>query len=347
LKSSRNTIRVALIGIGNVASVFVQTLAAKKAAGIWHRTVGGYKTSDIEIVAAFDTDPRKIDKDLSKSIFEEPNVSPKFVDVDRTGITVDSGFDAETRSDLIAPKRSIDPKYFERRIFESKAEVAINLLPSGMNKTSLEYAKASLRAKCSFVNATPARLATNAPLARKFSTSHLLLVGDDLLSQFGGTAFHKGILEFMNRRGLKIKKSYQLDVGGGNETLRTMQEDVKQDKREIKTDAISGEIPYPFQTVAGTTDYVDYLGNNRTSYFWIQSGSLFDSDIKIDVYLRTNDGTNASNILLDVVRATAFSIKSRRFSKAQTICEYGFKNVNKPALLREAQENFVREFDVK
>jgi myo-inositol-1-phosphate synthase len=324
----------------------VQALSSRKTPGIWHQSVAGFKPNDVHVVAAFDIDSNKIGKDLSDSIFEAPNVSPRFTKATKTNVIVEPGIVSPEESTSNSGSRA-SPEDFRERLKQSGANLAILLLPSGMPKTCLAYAKACLEASCSLVNATPAALSTNRSLSTEFSHSRLVIVGDDLLSQFGGTAFHKGILEFMNRRGLKILKSYQLDVGGGNETLRTMQENVKQEKRDIKTDSISQEIPYRFETVAGTTDYVDYLGNNRTSYFWIQASTIFHSEVKIDVYLRTNDGANAANILLDVVRAAASCIRTRNPSKIQAICDYGFKNRNKPSLLQKAQQTFLKDFAVK
>ncbi len=337
-RSSRE-IRVALIGVGNVASGFVQAVYAKVLNGIWHDVIGGYKRDNIKIVAAFDIDNRKVGKDLSEAIFSEPNVTPKFSSVERTGITVQPGM-VNYQIPRHLDNLSVGAENFLELLKAAKADVVLNLIPSGMADTSLDYAQAALKANCSFVNTTPEAIANDNSLKAKFATAKLVLVGDDLLSQFGGTAFHKGILDFMDSRGLRIEKSYQLDVGGGNETLNTINERVKFEKREIKTESISEEIPYKFETVAGTTDYVDYLGNNRTSYFWIQAKSLFDSEVKIDVYLRTNDAANAGNVLIDVIRAVSKAKESRRYGSPKEICDYGFKKLTNPALLRKAREEF-------
>jgi myo-inositol-1-phosphate synthase len=339
----KRKIRLAVIGVGNVTSVLMQALVSKKIPGIWHNSVAGYAPGDIEIVGAFDVDRGKVGKDLADAAFEEPNVSTRFEKVSPSGIIVRPGLVADSEIN----RESSTLQDFASQLRETRANVALNLISSGMPQTSLMYAGACFESKCSLVNGTPARLASNIALRKKFAKSNLVLVGDDLLSQFGGTAFHKGILEFMNRRGLRLRKSYQLDVGGGSETLRTMKEEVKQEKRDIKTSSISEEIPYRFETVAGTTDYVDYLGNNRTSYFWIQAGALFDSEVKIDVYLRTNDGANATNVLLDVIRATAGCSGKADSKKTQTICDYGFKSTSSPSRLQKAQEDFVRIFSAK
>lgn len=336
-------IKVAIVGVGNVASAFVQAIYSKDLKGKWHERIGGHETSDIKLVAAFDIDKRKIGRDLSEAIFASPNVCPHYVAIPPTGIVVQPGI-----VNYEIPRHvTTDPKgtdNFTELLASSGAEILLNLIPSGMPDTTFDYAQAALKAGCSFVNGSPASVVSDLSLLHKFEVAKLLLIGDDILSQFGGTAFHKGILDFMNSRGLRIEKSYQLDVGGGTETLNTINEGVKLEKRDIKTESISEELPYKFETVAGTTDYVDYMGNNRTSYFWIQGRSLFDSEVKIDIYLRTNDAANAGNILLDVVRAVSKAKEQRRFGSPKEICSYGFKKPSQPALLRRGTEEFLKRY---
>jgi myo-inositol-1-phosphate synthase len=209
-----------------------------------------------------------------------------------------------------------------------------------MDRTSLEYAKAALAARVSFVNTTPAKIATNPALAKKFAASKLVLAGDDLLSQFGGTAFHKGMIDFMVERGVHVKKSYQLDVGGSAETKNTMDERIRMLKRGMKTGSIGMEAPYRFESVAGTTEYTDFLGDSRNSYYWMSSEGFLGSNIVMDLTLRTSDGANAGNVLLDVVRATAK--KTRKAS--EVISAYGFKSPPKQFKIRDAYSNFVSMF---
>lgn len=336
-------IKVAIIGVGNVAGAFVQSAFAKKIPGLWHSRVGGYGFNDVEIVAAFDVDKRKIGLELSEAIFQSPNVGPRFSNVPKTKIVVETGILKDTPpthlAENVSPAESI-----VKDLRESGATIALNLIPSGMPKTSVAYANQCLAAGVSFVNTTPSVVALKADLQKKFKKAKLVLAGDDMMSQFGGTAFHKGILDFINSRAIEIEKSYQLDVGGGNETLNTISEDVKIEKRDIKTEAIAAEVPYKFSTVAGTTDYVDYMGNNRTSYFWIAAKGAFDSKVEIDVYLRTNDGANAVNILLDVVRAVSYSLKRKRFGSIAEINDYGFKKLQKPVLLHKAHVEFNKKY---
>ena len=218
----KQKIRVAIIGVGNVASVLVQALCSgKELDGVWHPSIGGYSIRDMELVAAFDIDNRKVGLDLSEAIFAKPNVSPKFVSVPSIEIVVKPGL---VGADVPAHLRdsTVRSSPVSEALRDSKADIALLLIPSGMQETCAAYAEETLKAGVGLVNATPVILATDRGLSKRFARAKLLLVGDDLMSQFGGTAFHKGILDFINSRGLKVEKSYQLDVGGGNETLNTI-----------------------------------------------------------------------------------------------------------------------------
>lgn len=336
-------IKVAIIGVGNVASALVQSVFSRNLKGLWHKRVGGFGSNDLEIVAAYDVDKRKVGLELSEAIHQSPNVGPKFVKMPKTGVLVKQGIIRDPEPAHLSGNIESTSSIVED-LKKSGARIALNLVPSGMQKTSGTYANQCLDAGVDFVNATPSLVSTKSAIQKKFKKAKLVVVGDDLMSQFGGTAFHKGILDFINSRGIKIVKSYQLDVGGGNETLNTISEEVKIEKRDIKTAAIEAEVPYKFATVAGTTDYVDYMANNRTSYFWLLGRGAFDSEIGIDVYLRTNDGANATNVLLDVVRAVAYAHKRKEFGSPDIINEYGFKKLKKPVQLHTAHSEFYKKY---
>ncbi|MEM3437322.1 MAG: hypothetical protein QXP55_02145 [Nitrososphaerales archaeon] len=344
-------IRVALIGIGNCACSLIQGIIYYSENefknGLWHRLIGDYKVSDIEIVEAFDIDANKIGLDLSEAIFSKPNVAKKYLDVNPLNVKVRKGFLYDELSHHLKNSFKIDnsePCDMVDVLKDSKVDVLVNLISSGLDKTSKFYAEVAIEAGCCFINATPSLIASDLSIAKKFEEKNLVVAGDDLMSQFGGTAFHKGILDFMHSRGIRVIKSYQLDVGGGVETYNTLNEDVKFMKRNMKTKAISIELPYEFETVAGTTDYVDYMQNDRTSYYWIQGEGFLGSSVGIDIYLRTSDGPNAGNILLDVIRAVKVAKDEGNFGAPMDICGYGFKHPPKNIKLKDAYQNFISRY---
>jgi myo-inositol-1-phosphate synthase len=333
-------VRVAVIGVGNVGSTFVQGLdyygKSSNKIGLWHQKVAGLKPSNIKVVAAYDIDPAKVGGKLSDVILQR-SANTSYVD---SKIVVGSGILSDATSKFDNPS-TVTPKEFARDLGKSRAQIALNLISSGLDKTSIDYAKAAVSAGVSFVNATPARIAVNSTLSRQFAQKKLLIAGDDLLSQFGGTAFHKAMIDFMVERGIHVDKSYQLDVGGSAETKNTMDERVRMLKRDMTTGSIGMEAPYKFDSVAGTTEYTDFLGDSRNSYYWMSSQGFLGSKVVMDLTLRTSDGANAGNVLLDVVRAMA---GSKGAKAAEVISAYGFKNPPKKYKIREAYSAFAKAF---
>ncbi len=338
-------IKIVLVGIGNVASVLLQGLYYYKDGkndGLWHPSVGNYKVSDIKIVGAIDIDAKKIGKDLAESI---PN-SIRYVEIPSTSIKIEKGilrdeFPIHLR-DIIDVKSTSYEDILDT-LENMKPDIVVNLISSGLDNTSRAYAEASLEVGSDFINATPTDLQD---LASRFDREGLMLIGDDLISQFGGTALHKGIVDFMVERGIKIEKSYQLDVGGSMETLNTMDERIKYMKRRIKTDNIDIEAPYEFESIAGTTEYTQFLNDARVSYYWIKGKGFINIPVTLDIALRTHDGANAANVLLDVIRAIKYCKDNDKLELKDVIAAYGFKRVSKIRRIREAYKEFVESFVV-
>ncbi len=211
-------VKIAIAGIGNCASVFLQGLkfySGVERKGLWHPNVAGLKPRDVQVVAAFDIDSRKVGLELSKAVFAPPNVARRFLSLPRSRVVVEPGIsrgDAAPHLTGIRLERS-GSEEVTKRLEESGADILVNLISSGSSPASEEYSRVALKAGCGFVNCTPALLMRNNKLVADFQRAKLPLVGDDLMSQFGGTVFHRGLLGLMVRRGVKISKSYQLDVG--------------------------------------------------------------------------------------------------------------------------------------
>lgn len=333
--------RLAVVGIGNVGSTFIQGLAyysnPKNKIGLWHEKIGGFRPSDLKVVAAFDIDPAKVGKPLShRALYPDRSFELK-----DSKVEISPGYVFDTEAPQKLEVKTASAKEMGKRIEDSGADIVVSLISSGMDKTSSEYARISLKSGASFVNATPASVASNPSLRKQFRKEKLVLAGDDLLSQFGGTAFHKAMIDFMVERGVHVTKSYQLDVGGSLETKRTMDEHIKMQKREMKTDSIGMEAPYKFESVAGTTEYTDFLGDSRNSYYWMSSEGFLGSRIIMDLTLRTSDGPNAGNVILDVVRAAASKGSAK---DSECISAYGFKSPPVKCGIRRAYSNFIKTF---
>ncbi|MHA1819402.1 MAG: inositol-3-phosphate synthase [Promethearchaeota archaeon] len=327
-------IKVALIGVGNAASAFVQSLyyysdennALK--GGMTFETLAGYRISDIDIVAAIDISKNKVGKDLSEAIFAEPNDVVKKVEVPSMSIEVKMGnvLDGviEETKEYIKPAQK-ETADIAKVLKESGAEMAVCLLPSGADKAVEYYAEQCLKAGVGFINATPTAIASNEEWSKRFESAGIPLVGDDLQDQIGSTILHKLILQQMELRGVKIIESYALDVGGGLESLNTIYRS-RMIKRNIKSESIKSALKNDADIVAGTSDYVPHLNNGRNTLIWIVGEHFGGEKIIIDMKIQSNDGFNAGAIIVDVIRAMKIAITQNDKGTIIPISAYGFKN---------------------
>ncbi len=222
---------------------------------------------------------------------------------------------------------------------EASTEIVINLLPSGSPKASAHYAEEALKAGCAFINATPALIASDADWNQRFLEAGLPLVGDDLTDQVGATFLHKVLLETLNRRGVRVSETYQLDVGGGTESADTL-ERAWGTKRMIKTKSVESVLPYKTQVVAGSTDFVEFLKNRRDSFFWLKGLYFGGVPLRVDIRLSTADGPNAGSVMLDVVRGVKVALERKEAGHILPISAYGFKHPMKILPLLEADKLF-------
>jgi len=344
-------VKVALIGVGNCASSFIQGIQyyaklqkPEDQIGLRNPTLAGLSPKDIQVVAAFDVDQRKVGKDIAEAIFAQPNNAPKICDISQTGVKVSKGplLDGVGKSTkaLIQISNAKDADV-AKVLKDAGAEVVMNLLPSGAAQASQYYAEQALAAGCAFVNATPNFIASDPAWAKRFQDAKLPLVGDDLVDQVGSTALHKTLLKLLSDNGVRINETYQLDVGGGTESVDTMDR-TRDTKRTIKTDSVSSALPYKTEVVAGSTDYVDFLQNKRDSYFWISGVYFCNAPMKIDLKFQTVDAPNAGSVLFDVVRAVKLALTKKLGGAVEPVCAYGFKRPPQMLPLETAEQQFAK-----
>ncbi|MFA7398050.1 MAG: inositol-3-phosphate synthase, partial [Candidatus Bathyarchaeia archaeon] len=178
-------------------------------------------------------------------------------------------------------------------------------------------------------------------IAKQFKDANIPLVGDDLVDQIGSTALHKTLLKLLSESGVYIDETYQLDVGGGTESIDTLNR-TRDAKRTIKTQSVASALPYKTQVVAGSTDYVDFLQNKRDSYFWISGRYFCNTPLIIDLKFQTADAPNAGSILFDVVRAVKLAITKKQSGIIEPICAYGFKHPPKILSLETTEAEFKK-----
>ena len=343
-------IKVALLGVGNCASAFVQGLQyysncerEGECIGLRNLFLGGFHPRDIQIVAAFDVDGRKVGKDLSEAIFASPNNTLKLVDVPQTNITVYKGPVLDGIGEYtknIVQVSNLPEVNVANTLKEAGAEIVVNLLPSGAVKASQWYAEQALRAGCAFVNTTPVFIASDAAWAKRFEEAELPLVGDDLIDQVGATTLHKTLLKLLSMHGVRIIETYQLDVGGGAESLDTL-ERTRDVKRTVKTKSVETALPYKADVVAGSTDYVDFLKNKRDSYFWIKGLYFCKAPMQIDLRLSSVDAPNAGSVLFDIIRAVKIALNRKMKGAILPISAYAFKRPPQLMPLETAEKAFA------
>jgi myo-inositol-1-phosphate synthase len=350
-------INVALIGVGNCASALVQGIQyysnypeGEERFGLRNVVLGGFRPKDIEIVAAFDIDNRKVGKDLSEAISAEPNNAPKLIEMPLSNVVVDKGPVLDGLGEYtknVVHVSSHNETNLPMILKESDTEIVLNLLPSGAVKASQWYAEQSMVAGCAFVNVTPSFIASDDVWNRKFEAAELPLVGDDLIDQVGATTLHKTLLNLLTINGVRVTETYQLDVGGGTESLDTL-ERTKDVKRIVKTKSVEASLPYPAAVVAGSTDYVDFLQNRRDSYFWIRGMYYGNAPMQMDLKLSTVDAPNAGSVLMDVIRAVKIATERELKGSILPICAYAFKHPPQLMSIETAEKifaNFIRGED--
>jgi len=349
-------IKVALIGVGNCASALVQgthlykdTKKEEDSQGLTHLYLGNYHPKDIKFVTAFDIDTRKTGKDLSEAIFAQPNNTQKLVHVPALNVPVQKGPVLDGVGEYLKNviKISDSPEVeVAKKLQQNDAEIVINLLPSGAIKASQWYAEEALKAKCAFINATPSFVASDATWGKRFEKTGLPIVGDDLVDQVGATIIHKMLLKTLADRGVRVSETYQLDVGGGTESLNTL-ERARETKRTVKTESVERSLPYKASVVAGSTDYVDFLENRRDSYFWIKGFYFGRVPMQLDLKLSTVDAPNAGSVLLDVIRGVKIALDRGLSGPLISLSAYAFKHPPQLLPLETAQQWFKEYIDGK
>jgi myo-inositol-1-phosphate synthase len=206
---------------------------------------------------------------------------------------------------------------------ENNVDVVINLLPAGADKASIFYAEESLSANSSFINTTPSNVTER--IGDKYKEAKIPIFGDDLLSQIGGTIFHSGIIEFLQKRGVKILRSYQIDIAGNTETFATLEDWKKDLKKKIKSSFISQRSDNA-EIVAGTSDYVEFLGDRRVSYMVIEGEYAMGAKVRVDISLKTYDAPNAVQPLIDLIRLAKILKDNNIGGVIPEVCGYYFKN---------------------
>jgi len=310
------SVRVAIVGVGNCASSLVQGVEFYKNAdpqdrvpGLMHVEFGGYHIRDIEFVAAFDVDAKKVGEDLSTAIGASENNTIKFCDVPVTGVTVQRGHTHDGLGEYyreIVSESDAEPVDVVQVLRDTKADVMVSYLPVGSEDAARFYAQCAIDAKVGFVNALPVFIASNAEWAAKFTEAGVPIVGDDIKSQVGATITHRVLAKLFEDRGVELLRTYQLNFGGNMDFMNMLERKRLQSKKISKTQSVTSQIPHEMAKAdvhIGPSDHVPWLDDRKWAYVRLEGRSFGDTPLSLEYKLEVWDSPNSAGVIIDAIRA--------------------------------------------
>ena len=314
---SSHPIRVAIVGVGNCAASLVQGVHYYKDAdpkatipGLMHVEFGQYHVGDVEFVAAFDVDGKKVGVDLSDAILASENNTIKIADVPPTGVTVQRGhtLDGLGKYYLETIEQSTEePVDVVQALKDAKVDVMVCYLPVGSQEAAEFYAQAAIDAGVGFVNALPVFIAGTKEWADKFTAAGVPIVGDDIKSQIGATITHRVMAKLFEDRGVTLDRTYQLNVGGNMDFKNMLERDRLESKKISKTQAVTSQIPDrdlgEKNVHIGPSDYVAWLDDRKWAYVRLEGRAFGDVPLNLEYKLEVWDSPNSAGIIIDAVRA--------------------------------------------
>jgi len=325
-------IKIAVVGVGNCASALIQGIhyyRARKendAVGLLHWEIGGYRPYDIEVIAAFDIDERKVGRDISRAVFAPPNCAVVFYpDLPPYGVEVQmgkildgfsdhmSGFD-DDYTFVPAKRREPEKEEIVENLRSSGAEVMLNYLPTGSEKASRFYAECALDAGVAFINNIPVFIASDPLWASRFAEKKVPIIGDDIKSQMGATIIHRALAELFKRRGVKLERSYQLNTAGNTDFLNMTNHKRLVTKRISKTEAVqsaAAERLSDRDIHIGPSDYISWQKDNKVCFLRMEGQIFGNMPVNLEMRLSVEDSPNSAGIAIDAIRCCKLALERR------------------------------------
>ncbi|MEO6872815.1 MAG: inositol-3-phosphate synthase [Chthoniobacterales bacterium] len=321
-------IPIAIVGVGNCASSLVQGISFygsdgnEDAPGLMHRQVGPYSPNDIEVVAAFDIDRRKVGIDVSEAIFAAPNCTKVFCDeLAKTGATVKMGCVLDGVAphmkdyDVARTFQPLEKESTRERIIaelrESGAQILVNYLPVGSEEATRFYVGCGLEAGLALVNNIPVFIASDPVWAKRFEEKNLPLVGDDIKAQLGATILHRTIVDLFRKRGVKVERTYQLNTGGNTDFLNMLNRSRLASKKVSKTEAVQSVLGNELAADnihIGPSDYVPWQNDNKICFIRVEGRLFGDVPMELDVKLSVEDSPNSAGVAIDAIRCCKLAL---------------------------------------
>jgi myo-inositol-1-phosphate synthase len=316
-----SSIRVAVVGVGYCASSLVQGVVFYKDAdpsevvpGLMHVQFGPYHVRDVEFVAAFDVDSKKVGLDLADAIGASENNTIKICDVPPSGVKVQRGHTLDGLG-----------KYYREMITESDAEpvdvvaalkaarvdIVVCYLPVGSDAAAKYYAQCAIDAGCGFVNALPVFIAGTPEWAKKFEDAGLPIVGDDIKSQVGATITHRVMAKLFEDRGVVLDRTYQLNVGGNMDFMNMLERDRLESKKISKTQSVTSQVGHDLgarNVHIGPSDYIAWLDDRKWAFVRLEGRAFGNVPLNLEYKLEVWDSPNSAGVIIDAVRAAKIAM---------------------------------------
>src|SRR5260221_11263183 len=318
---AKSKVRVAIVGVGNCASSFVQGVHYYRNAspkdfvpGLMHVSLGGYHVRDIEFVAAFDIDKNKAGKDLSEAIFTTPNNTVKFSDVPKLGVKVERGMTHDGLGKYVADpvEKAPGPTSDVVGILKkSQADVLVSYLPVGSEEATKWYVEQALQAGVAYVNCIPVFIAREAYWQQRFEEKKMPIIGDDIKSPVGATIIHRVLTRLFRERGVKLERTYQLNFGGNTDFLNMLERDRLMSKKISKTRSVTSQLDYDIgkdNVHIGPSDYVPWLHDRKWAFIRLEGRSFGDVPLNVELKLHAHDSPNSAGIVIDAVRCCKLAL---------------------------------------
>jgi len=320
-------IKVAVVGVGNCFAGLYQGLEYYKqngldqTAGLMHPVLGGYKPEDIEFVAAFDVDVKKVNKNLLDATYTWPNEvnwiekskMPKTDVIVRESPVLDGlGIYILQRVQPIKNKpMDLLKKEIKQELKDSKANIILSYLPVGSAQASRFWAQMALDCNCAFINAIPEFIASDPIWEKKFKEANLPIIGDDIKAQIGSTIVHRTLAKLVDDRGAVIEKTYQINVGGNTDFLNMKEQARLTSKKISKTAAVQSQLKKPLpedKIYIGPSDFIPFLSNTKLGFIRIEGRMWANIPFNIELRLEVDDKANSAGIAVDAIRCAQIAL---------------------------------------
>ncbi len=311
-----SSVRVAIVGVGNCAASLVQGVhyyrdadATARVPGLMHVRFGEYHVRDVEFVAAFDVDAKKVGQDLSDAIGASENNTIKICDVPPSGVTVQRGHTLDGLGKYyreIIDESDAKPVDVVQALRDARVDVLVSYLPVGSEEADKFYAQCAIDAGVAFVNALPVFIASDPAWAQKFTDAGVPIIGDDIKSQVGATITHRVLAKLFEDRGVELLRTYQLNFGGNMDFMNMLERDRLESKKISKTQSVTSQVEHDLgkrNIHIGPSDHVPWLDDRKWAYVRLEGRNFGDVPLNLEYKLEVWDSPNSAGIIIDAIRA--------------------------------------------